>query len=299
VKWLRNSVALLVALAIGTTIGWFLGRTEPGAKIERLGTELRAEHDKLEEARQRWQLTDSDLDDQIAEKEKWKAKTKELRPRLEASRLRKRQLSPLRRALAPNTGTLAWAQLVKGPAHDLLIVAWRVSRIGPHLLPRSGLEIWRLSDAWPLDQDDSVATTWQMIYSIEPRPTRDDSGTLIAGPPGSRIDLPSYSSTAFIADVGDVTHDGMPDLAIQDWGTGTGGCGVIRVLDNAPSGLREIFNRDDCDHHIYIKAGSIGYRTAYSPPRCRPAAHGCGWERSWMRWNGSSWETTKVRRKVY
>ena len=297
----RRFAMLFAAVALGLAIGWWIGHTGPQTRIDDLGSQLQDRLGQLEEARQRWRLTESDLDDQVAEKQKWKAKTKDLRPRLEALRHRTGQLRGLKQAFSPHRGTLASARLVAGSAHDLLAVTWRVEKYGPQFASRSGLEIWRLSDRSSLDLRGSIATKWELVYSIQPRPALDENPVnsyLLSGPLGQQTREESFSTSVFIADVGDITHDGMPDLAIQDSGSGSGGCGAVRVLDNSASGMREIFHRSNCDHHIYIKTGSIGYRTAYSPPGCS-SAHGCGWKRTWMRWNGSSWDVTNVRRKLY
>lgn len=280
----RRLVALFAALAVGVAIGWFLGRIQPGARIKQLRSDLATSSDELVEMSQRWRLTEGDLDGQVAEKQKWKARTKDLRPRLEALRFRSESIASLHRTLVPAGATMNSARRIRGDGVDLLIVTWSRDDPDDHLHAGGGMRIYQI------DEDG-------LSFVFEAHPN-DQQTHLIVGPPHALQFEESTSSGVFLVDSGDVTGDGMPDLAIQDWNHGTGGCGAVRVLETSAAGLHQIFHRADCDHHIYIKASSIGYRTALSPPGCS-SAHGCGWKRTWMRWNGSAWEVTNVRRKLY
>lgn len=155
------------------------------------------------------------------------------------------------------------ARLVPGDAYDLLAVGWS-DRDGRG----SGLYVWRVGD----DAAD-------LVYVVEPRLSlrQGDTGYVLVGPPGALTEdrYDGWVEGAGVADVGDATGDGLPDLALQEQGSGTGGCGKVRLLQNLDGAVRQTFESFDCDHKISIEKGRLLYATATHPKGC-DYIHGCG-----------------------
>lgn len=293
----RSVIAIGAGLcvALAGVSGWLLlDRNAAQQDLARVRTATERATEALLDAQDELETLDGELDDQRQATKRWRSRAKDLRPRLLVQKLRSRQLRDLFGALAPPRSRLGQTRLVAGPDRDLLIVEWNQERVSGEALPRSGLQVWSLMGR-PTAAATWRASDWQLIYAMGPDP---GAGVMLVGPPDAQLRESSDASSAWLAAVGDVTGDGMPDLAIQQWNSGSGGCGVVRVLENSTSGLNEIFRRDDCDHSISLGQGLLEYTTAIWPKGCR-TAHGCGSKDVMMRWNGIGWETVDVARSVY
>jgi hypothetical protein len=210
-----------------------------------------------------------------------------VRPELSSVRPQLRNLEVLERVFLPKDHDLYQAHVLDPTGDRLLLLEWS----GDHDLPTSGLQVWRATSV----RDPRSTVGWELIFSIEPQ---RKAGYVLIGAPGSMSREPSDASSAFFTGFGDVTGDARSDLAIQQWNFGSGGCGMVRVMENTTNGLEEIFRREDCDHRAQIRNGRLAYISALWPKGCR-SAHGCGRRTTIMEWAGSTWDVVKVKRTFF
>lgn len=214
-----------------------------------------------------------------------KRRLRSLRDEISGARPKLRNLNVMDSAFLPPRLELYQAHVLD-PKHDrLLLLEW----VDDRSMQRTGLQIWRPT------LDDRSVVGWDLIFRIDPHPVQ---GRVSIGAPGAMTDEVSDASAAFFTGFGDVTGDGHSDVAIQLWNSGSGGCGVVRVMQNTTGVMREIFRRMDCDHRAQIHGSGLIYTSAIYPKGCR-SAHGCGRKTTWLEWNGSRWDVLKVRRKVF
>lgn len=220
-----------------------------------------------------------------------------LADRLDTARTTLQRLSAVTRSLVPRNRSVFETRLLPGDPYDLLVVQWHEHDGGVTL---TGLNVWRV----PAD-DASSATDparWELVYVAEPLPSYelDHASYVLHGDPAS----PTREEVDFIqmidiADVGDATGDGLPDLAIQQYGQGSGGCGAVNLLQNLDGSLRETFRRADCIHGLAIERGGLVY-TKSPHNSCRLTKNARCFSRTvWFRWTGSSWSVTAVEREPF
>jgi hypothetical protein len=132
------------------------------------------------------------------------------------------------------------------------------------------------------------------VYVADPHPYPDQRLTI--GSPSSPVVEGSDASYVTFREARDMTGDGYPDLAITQQNYGSGGCGVVRLVDGRT--FTELFRRDGCDHGLDLRKHVLMYSKATYPRGCQ-MAHGCGSKDVWMKWNGAGWDVVDVARSVY
>jgi hypothetical protein len=206
--------------------------------------------------------------------------------RIEDADLKDERLAALERALLPGPREVFETRLLHGDETDLLVVQWHESSS----ITKTGIAVWSLG----------AEGSWDLAFVVEPRPdftSAEDPGDVLIGPPGA-AELVDSSYGVIRADVvatADATGDGAPDVVVQEMGSGSGGCGTVRLLQNMGTTLRETFHRDGCNHGIGIEDGLLVYGRAVYPKTCHNI-HGCGSRRTFMRWTGSAWTVARVER---
>ena len=85
-------------------------------------------------------------------------------------------------------------------------------------VPPSGIRIWRVG-----------STPLRLLYHRR-------------FPPDTRADVRT----------GDVTHDGVPELLLEEPNSGTGNCGIRRLLDLRARSTQEIWRRYTCDTYVSL-----------------------------------------------
>lgn len=287
-------IAVVVALVLGGALAWALwDRRELSAELSASRHRLEAATELVIDAEVA-HLDSAERADVAAEKaRRHRERAEDLAERLYGARLELRRRNPAAAALVPTGREVLETKLLEGGAYDLLAVSWR----GGGGAVVSGLDVWRVGR----DADPSARRLWEVVYVAEPHPSYDGAvpGYVLHGPPTSprREETDSGATSVHIAAVGDATGDGLEDLAIQQFGQGSGGCGAVKLLQNTGGGLREIYHREDCNHGIRIERGRLVRDRAAHPRGC-DQIHGCGSRSTWMRWTGSSWTVTKVERDV-
>lgn len=275
--------ALTVALLVG--LSWALvDRAALEDELAALSERLDVTSDQLAGARAEHRVALRELDDSTSVARRFRRRAEEFAGRASG---RGRALRRLRGIGALARGhDVSSARFVPGGDYDLLTVGWTGTDER-----RSGLYVWRVGER-----------SADLVYVVEPHiDLRDeDAGYVLVGPAGAETKdrYQGWIAGVGITDVGDATGDGLPDLALQESGTGSGGCGKVRFLENLDGALRETFQSFDCDHSIAITKGRLVYGTAARPKGCN-AIHGCGTRRTWLRWTGSSWVTEQVTRELY
>ncbi|MDQ4125626.1 MAG: hypothetical protein M3134_08515 [Actinomycetota bacterium] len=285
---MRRAPALIagaLSLVLLTALVWAMSdrddlRAELAAKDER----LEEVYDELAGTRAAHRTVLHELDDSMAEAKRFRRRASAFADEASGAR---RALRRLRGVAVLALGKDVYrARLVRGDTSDLLVVGWS-DRDGRG----AGVYVWRVD-----------GRSVELVYVVEPRVSlRDeDDGYVLVGPPGALVEdgYDAWIEGAGVADVGDATGDGLSDLALQEHGLGTGGCGKVRLLQNLDGTVRQTFESFDCDHSLSIEGGRLLYATATHPKGC-DSIHGCGTKRTWMRWDGSSWVVEKVTRKRY
>lgn len=287
-------IAVVVALALGGALAWALwDRRQLSDELSASRYRLEATTELAIDAEAAY-LDSTERAEAAAEKARRHRKRADaLAERLYGARLDLRRRNPAAAALVPPGREVFETKLLAGGEYDLLAVSWRDG--GGAVV--SGLDVWRVRR----DADPSARRLSELVYVVEPHPSYDGavSGYVLHGPPTSPRREPADPGTTsvHIAAVGDATGDGFEDLAIQQFGQGSGGCGAVKLLQNTGAGLREVYHREDCNHGIEIRRGRLVRSRAAHPPGC-DHIHGCGSRSTWMRWTGSSWTVTKVERDI-
>jgi hypothetical protein len=283
---------LLIVVILGAVAStWFLARSPLKEQVAELSTSLDKELQARADLEGELDSSRSSEASVEQEQQRLKRRLRRISWQLRSQKIETRGFQSLVAALAPPGSRVSRARLLD-ESSGLLVTEWATEDRGG-ALPLSGFDIWRIEGT-----TNSIPDGLDRIYSAVPDPRAEE---LEIGPPGRTSIEASLSSYISVAEVGDVTRDGMVDLAIQDSGSGSGGCGVARLLSHNGTGFRELFRREDCDHGISIRENRLVYQHSISSPKiCKPpTAHGCGIKKMWMRWTGSSWETLRTKRKLF
>jgi hypothetical protein len=123
-----------------------------------------------------------------------------------------------------------------------------------------GFEIWQRFADEP---------AWRVVYAFT---DASDSGVL-----GVRFDN------------GDLTGDGIDDTLTFEGTSGSGACGVWRVIETGAGFAAEIYDRQTCDTQIETGAGTLEVTEAVYMPS---DAHCCPSKtrRTSLKWDGEGWE---------
>lgn len=274
------SVALLVALS------WALAeRDELRNDLASVNERLDDTYEELAGVRAAHRIALQELDDSTAQARRFRRRASAFAERASGNRLALERRGALEDALTRGQEVFE-ARLVQGDDHDLLVVDWN----DPDGT-RSGVYVWRVGDG-----------SLELVYVVEPHVDFESAaaGHVLHGPPGAETEdrYDGWIQWVELTDVGDATGDGLPDVALQERSSGSGGCGKVRFLENLDGALRETFRRFGCDHGLGIRRGRLVYATAAHPEGCEQI-HGCGRKGAWMRWTGMSWVTEKVTRDLY
>lgn len=195
--------------------------------------------------------------------------------------------------LAPADATIDYLEVIpqRGARPAQIVVRWQ--RGGESNHPNdTGILVWMAKELFePMRSALDADVKWRMRFEIYLPVLR--SGFQRVGPPGAQHRRkPDAASLGF--GLGDVTGDGYPEiLAIEDT-HGSGGCAIYRVLTAVDEAILEIFKRFNCEGPIEIVRGMLRIDTAIYPKGC-DYAHGCGSKRTFLRWNGSSWDRVSTR----
>jgi hypothetical protein len=282
----RRAIPAAIVLCLLGGLVWAVSdRDRVGERAARLATGFDRSKDEVE----RWRaalrttarLMETELGAQRRETRRWRNRYEEVGWELRAARRRLRELADLADVLVPGPASVQAAEVVRSTGETrLLVSSWSRER------PWGGtLRIWRLTPRPP------GATKWRRVYEV----VADYDSLSIRTPTTlsrERSDV-GYAGAGLVA-AHDLTGDGLRDLVIHATGTGTGGRGTVWVLENGDP-LREIFERLDCENFVDAEGGLLVYDDARQPKGCEHI-HGCGRRKTWLRWDGASWETVRTRR---
>ncbi len=280
----QRSVVVVSVVVLGGLAGWAaLSWRNADRRADQAARQLGVDSDQIEQLREEATKRVTLAEDTTRQLLQKKRELRDVRRKLAPQKIRLGNLEVLETAFIAPGQDLYQAHILDPEDAQLLLLEWADDKA----IGTAGLQIWSSSSTTP--------TSWELAFAIEPHPR---AAYVSIGPPTATRRESSDANSAFFTAFGDVTGDGRSDVAIQQWNSGSGGCGVVRVLENSTRGLSEIFRRDDCDHRAQIRGGQLVYSTSFAPRGCR-AAHGCGTKETTMRWAGTDWEVVDVARSVF
>ncbi|MDQ3914660.1 MAG: hypothetical protein M3323_04905 [Actinomycetota bacterium] len=288
---IRPVVAAVVILGLAGTTTWALAeRDDLEGRVAKLEDALDAANERIAASAAARRATAEAAAATAQKAKQTSRRVNALEGLLYGARLDLKRLNAVAHALARPGRAVFETRLLEGTPHDLVVVSWHKNVGGT---TRTGLDVWRVARG--------ATPAWELVYIAEPHPSfeLDRASYVLYGPP----DAPAREEVDFvqridIADTGDATGDGLDDLAIWEAGSGSGGCGHVKLLANTGDTLRETYRHEGCDHGLAIKRGRLVLGEAWHPRGC-DQIHGCGRRGTWMRWTGSSWTVTDVRRDAY
>ena len=275
----RVVLAISIALLVGG-LGWAVaGRERVEDRAARLALELDRSTERVArlraDLRAAEHLAKAEITAEQRAKRDWRRRYVERGWELNARRAELRRLHGLRSVFAPRPGSVWMARLLASVDDTGLLVVGLNHKV----------QIWRLA---PADAAGAIRAQWWLVYEI----TATGTSSTIRTSAGLTTD-PFAIAGVGTAATGDLTNDGLPDIVIHGTNTGTGGCGVVRVLENGAD-LRQIYRRADCENFVDVEDGLLVYSDAREPKWCK-LVHGCGTRTTWRRWDGSSWDVVRTR----
>lgn len=273
----------LIAGVLAVALVWALtDRAGLRSDLAAVQKRLDETYDELAGTRAAHRVALQEVDDSTEEAKRFRRRARRFAEEASSRRLELRRRSAIDHALAPGQEVYR-ARVLRGGEHDLLVVEWRDRDD-----TRSGVYVWRVNE-----------TSMELTYVVEPKVSFEsaEAGYVLTGPPGAATEdrYGAWIQWAGVSDSGDATGDGLPDLALSESGSGTGGCGKVRLLQNLGGTFRETYQHEDCNHSIEIAGGRLVHSTAAHPKGC-DQIHGCGEVRTRMRWSGTTWVVEKVTR---
>lgn len=279
---MRRATTLIAGLLAIALVWTLSGRADLQSDLEAVQQRLDETYDELAGTRAAHRVALREADDSSDLAKRFRRRAGRFAQRASSRRLELQRRSAIDHALAPGQEVYR-ARILPGHEHDLLAVEWRDRDD-----TRSGVYVWRVDE-----------TSMELVYLVEPKVSFEsaEAGYVLTGPPGAATEdrYGAWIQWAGIADSGDATGDGLLDLALSESGSGTGGCGKVRLLQNLGGTFRETYQHDDCSHSIEIAGGRLVHSTAADPKGC-DQIHGCGEVRTRMRWSGTSWVVEQVTR---
>lgn len=274
---MRRALAPIVVAACLIGLAWaWSSRDRIEERAERVTLQFDRSRDEVERLQERLRavehLAEAELEAERREKRRWRERYRSLRWDLIDARRAVRQLRGLATAVAPARGPAWFSTVVRSVDETrLLVVGWGTA-----------LQVWRL----PPPDEASSAIGWRLVYEVVP----DAEGVSVTNG-GIETRIPFPADGVGFTTAHDLTDDGLRDLVVQAGTSGTGGCGIVWILENGTT-LDEIFRREDCEHFVSAKRGLLVYDDAREPRWCR-FVHGCGRKTTWLRWDGASWDVVR------